>query len=261
MTSIKDYLGLFKKYRRQLMYFQVSIPLPLIYDFVNTLDRDDTLARLKKFRKWDVSKRLVNGPCFQQMIVDREFEPGSFGEAFKIWSNKASNKAVDLFKVSLEVKHRSKNPSKLFEAFQRHSMMQHDLIHFFNDYDTSTIGELCVLSYHLGNEWKKSWVFFIMIGAWASLKYTLIPGKTTKRMSWKDLIMHLPVVDYYRWMREAYKRGKNSVDFIFVDWESLFNKPLEDVKKEIGITGPPEYWQQSRRVRRAWTYEAKKTAV
>ena len=80
------------------MYFQVSIPLPLIYDFVNTLDRDDTLARLKKFRKWDVSKRLVNGPCFQQMIVDREFEPGSFGEAFKNWSNKASNKAVDLFK-------------------------------------------------------------------------------------------------------------------------------------------------------------------
>ena len=156
MTSIKDYLGLFKKYRRQLMYFQVSIPLPLIYDFVNTLDRDDTLARLKKFRKWDVSKRLVNGPCFQQMIVDRELEPGSFGEAFKTWSNKASNKAVDLFKVSLEVKHRSKNPSKLFEAFQRHSMMQHDLIHFFNDYDTSTIGELCVLSYHLGNEWKKS---------------------------------------------------------------------------------------------------------
>ena len=29
----------------------------------------------------------------------------------------------------------------------------------------------------------------------------------------------------------------------------------------IGITGPPEYWQKSRRVRRAWTYEAKKTAV
>ena len=66
-----------------------------------------------------------------------------------------------------------------------------------------------------------------MIGAWASLKYTLIPGKTTKRMSWKDWIMHLPVVDYYRWMREAYKRGKNSVDFIFVDWESLFNKPFK----------------------------------
>ena len=53
----------------------------------------------------------------------------------------------------------------------------------------------------------------------------------------------------------------NSVDFIFVDWESLFNKPLEDVKKEIGITGPPEYWQQTKTIRRAWAYETKKTAV
>ena len=248
MKNVRRYLSLIKKYGKQMMYYQLNVPLPLIYDFINTLDRDDTLSRVKKFKKWDVSERLVNGPSFQQMILDREFEPGSFGEAFKNWSNKATNNAVDLFKVSLDVKQRTRKPSDLFEAFQRHSMLQHDLIHFFNDYDTSTIGEISVLSYHLANEWKKSWAFIIFIGFFVSIKYTLF-GK-----GW-------PVVNYWRWVREAYKRGRNSVDFIFVDWESLFNKRLEDVKKEIGITGPPEYWQQTKAIRRAWAYETKKTAV
>jgi len=246
MTNIRRYLSLIKKYGKQMMYYQLNVPLTLVYDFINTLDRDDTLSRLKRFKKWDVSERLIDGPSFQQMIVDREFKPGSFGEAFKDWSNKSTNNAVDLFKVSLDVKQRRRNPSDLFEAFQRHSMLQHDLIHFFNGYDTSTIGEISVLSYHLGNEWKKSWVFIIVIGFFVSIKYTLF------RRGW-------PVINYYRWVREAYKRGKNSVDFIFVDWESLFNKPLEDVKKEIGITGSPKYWQQTKAIRRAWRYEAKKS--
>ena len=62
MTTVKDYLKLFKKYGKQMMYFQLNVPLSLIYDFINTLDRDDTLSRIKKLKKWDESQRLEKGP-------------------------------------------------------------------------------------------------------------------------------------------------------------------------------------------------------
>ena len=257
ITYFKDRWRLFNKYKSLLKIDYYNVPLPLIYEFVNTLDRDDTLARLRRFKKWDPAKKLIGGDSYQQMIVDREFEPGTFGDRFKRWSEATQNGAVDLFKMSIEVAPRGRKQSKLFEAFQRHSMMQHDLIHFFNGYDTTTLGEVSVLSFHLGHEWKQSWVFFIFLGLARSVVFSILPSKKPKEVPWFQWLVHLPIVDISRWVREAYKRGKNSRDFMFIEWDKYFDMPLDEVKKDLNLDTEPKYWKNTRAIRYSWAFEAK----
>ena len=258
ITYIRDRWRLFNKYKGLLKIDYYNVPLDLIYEFINTLDREDTLDRLRRFRTWEPSKKLLDGPSYQQMTVDREFEPGTFGDKFKRWSEATQNGAVDLFKVSLEVAPRGRKHSKLFEAFQRHSMMQHDLIHFFNGYDTTTLGEVSVLSFHLGHEWKQSWVFFIFAGLWSTFMFSILPSKKPKDVSWFQWLIHLPIVDYCRWVREAYKRGKNSKDFMFIEWDKYFDKPFDEVLDDLNLNYEPKYWKSTRTIRFAWAYEARK---
>lgn len=258
ITYIKDRWRLFNKYKDLLQINYHNVPLDLIFDFINTLDREDTLDRLRRFRTWKPAKKLIGGDSYQQMIMDREFEPGTFGDKFKRWSEATQNGAVDLFKMSIEVAPRSKNPSKLFEAFQRHSMMQHDLIHFFNGYDTSTLGEVSVLSFHLGHEWKQSWVFFIFAGIWSTFMISIMPSRKPKTVSWFGWLKNLPLVDYCRWVREAYKRGKNSKDFMFVEWDKYFDMPLDEVKKDLSLDKEPRFWRNTRAIRLAWAFEHKR---
>jgi ubiquinone biosynthesis protein Coq4 len=258
ISYLKERWRLFRKYKQFLSIDFYNVPLELVYDFINTLDRNTTMSRVRKFKKWPVSKRLIKGESFHQMIMDREFESGTFGDEFKKWTIKQENAAVDLFKISVEAAPRSKNPSKLFEAFQRQSMIQHDLMHFFNGYDTGTQGEVAVLSFHLGHEWKESWAFFILIGAWSSLMFSILPSKYPKGVPFLLWLRYIPIWYYIKICIEAYRRGKNSFDFFFVDWEDKFNKPLEEVKAELGIKGPPKYWDKTRYSRVAWKYNARK---
>ena len=123
-----------------------------------------------------------------------------------------------------------KTKSKLLNAYLKNTIIAHDLIHFFNGYGTDTLSELNVLCFDQAKEWRRSWSALIGITAWFSLRrYGL----------------YVTIV-YLRWCIEAYNRGRHALDFMYVDWEQMFDLPLDEVKIKVGISDSPRLWNDSR---------------
>ena len=230
MKYFTDRLRLYKSYKPYLDPLTVQIPIELIYDFINTLDKDDTLQRLKRFKKWPVSKNLIGKQSFQEMVKARTFDQGTFGAEYKKWLQ--DDAFEDLFLVALG---KQQTKSKLLEAYIKNTVITHDLVQFFNGYDTTSLGELNVLCFDLAREWRGSWAFLVFCGGWLSLKLCV---KKTRNL--------VPLFTYIKWCTEAYTRGRRVVDFMYTDWEQMFDLPLDEVKRKVGISDSPKHWNDSK---------------
>ncbi len=90
---------MYKSYKPYLDPLTEQIPIELIYDFINTLDKKDTLQRLKEFKKWPTSKKLIGKQSFQEIVKTKTFDKGTFGAEYKKWLN--DDAFEDLFLVAL----------------------------------------------------------------------------------------------------------------------------------------------------------------
>ena len=46
-----------------------------------------------------------------------------------------------------------------------------------------------------------------------------------------------------RLMREGYRRGRRAAWFPGLEWETLLEQPLAQVREQLGVGAPPEYEQ------------------
>ncbi len=44
-------------------------------------------------------------------------------------------------------------------------------------------------------------------------------------------------------IREGYRRGRRAKPLAEQDWEELFERPIDEVRKELGVGAPPDYEQ------------------
>ncbi len=225
MKFFIDRWRLYKKHQYDLEPLTPNTPIECIYDIINTLDKKDTIQRLQEFKRWPVSKTLVNGKSFQEKIKEGNFSPGTFGAEYKKWL--VDDNFMDLVLIALGSQ---KTKSKLLDAYIKNSVITHDLVHFLNGYGTDSIGEVNVLSFDLAREWRASWSTIVGFLGWFSLK----------RHGLRAFIV------YVRWCTEAYLRGRRAVDFMYTDWEQMFDLPLDEVKRKVGIYDKPKLWNDSK---------------
>lgn len=92
----------------------------------------------------------------------------------------------------------------------------HDLYHVATDYGRDPLGELCVVG--LGNvqNYNRGIGFLVFMG----------------RRDIRDRLPNLPIEECFQ---EAKARGRKAVFLAAVDWESLLDQPIEDVRKELGL--------------------------
>ena len=225
MKYFTDRWRLLKKHRHVMDPLRPVTPIECVYDVVNTLDKDDTIQRLQEFKRWPVAKTLIKGKSFQERIKEGNYAPGTFGDEYKQWMAKD-----DFADLVISVLGGKKTKSKLLNAYLKNTIIAHDLIHFFNGYGTDTLSELNVLCFDQAKEWRRSWSALIGITAWFSLRrYGL----------------YVALV-YLRWCIESYNRGRRALDFMYVDWEQMFDLPLDEVKIKVGISDSPRLWNDSR---------------
>ena len=141
--------------------------------------------------------------------------PGSLGRAYFDFMQSENLTADGLVQASQDWENDPVPADvKLFRERMRDA---HDLTHVLTGYGRDPLGELCLLAF--------------MYRQTRNLGQTLIVA-----MSWP----RLPKAAR-RAVRQAWRNGKNARAFQCLDFEALLERPLADIRGELGIAEPTEY--------------------
>lgn len=99
---------------------------------------------------------------------------------------------------------------------------QHDLWHVTTGYGRDGLGELALLAFTYAQTRNRGIGFIVLVGARVTAK-------------------NLPDVKIWRVIREAYRNGRKAAWMPAADWETLLEKPLTQVRAELGIAAPAAY--------------------
>lgn len=99
---------------------------------------------------------------------------------------------------------------------------QHDLWHVTAGYGRDGLGELALLAFTYAQTRNRGIGFIVLVGARVTAK-------------------SLPEVKIWRVIREAYRNGKKAAWLPAADWETLLEKPLAQVRADLGIAAPDAY--------------------
>jgi ubiquinone biosynthesis protein COQ4 len=127
-------------------------------------------------------------------------------------------------------------PERAFVHYRLIDM--HDLLHTVTGYGRDGLGEICILEFQ-GVQFKsrglRTLSYLAIVEAWR-----LFPGTPA-----------------WRCIREANKVAKSAVWMATVDWEAQLVRPLDEVRRTLGIELPELYlsrydeWQEQARIMRA----------
>ena len=129
--------------------------LKQVFSFIHELDETRNKKIQIKWQQYPVAYKVYTGKSYLKNIKSNIFEKNTFGYDLQKWFQ-ADN--YDLVKESFGTIIIKNN---LDAKFWEHTTFQHDVIHFLNDYDTSPIGEVMVLSFNLAKEWR--WSYFAIL--------------------------------------------------------------------------------------------------
>lgn len=211
-----------------------SADIDQIFGFVQALDKKRNIKLVNKFNNSEIAKKVYTDISDIDKLKKRRFKKDTFGSDFKKFIGSMKH---DLFKESIKtIKVRSKKE----ERFYQRAMYQHDLIHFLNDYDTSPVGEVMVLSFNLAKEWRWSY-FAILFSSFFMALRNSFDSKKTFNGSLYQKIKFSPLISFCKLVKEGYQHGKQSDWLMTVDYDELYNLPTSEVKKLLNIT-PSKYW-------------------
>ena len=98
---------------------------------------------------------------------------------------------------------------------------QHDLWHVLTDYGRDKLGELCLLAFTYAQTRNRGIGLIVMVGA-----YKFSQGIGTRVL---------------RAARRGYRDGRRTAWLPGQDWEALLPRPLDEVRRELGIEPPIAY--------------------
>ena len=215
-----------------------------MFKLIANLDKQDNKSYIKDFNKLSVADKIYQAKLPVRLLVkENNYPKDSFGLALKNFMYNGED-IIDLFQVSLVPYRATRKKNTRFNKFTEATLLQHDMIHLLNGYDTSAFGESNVLAFSLAHEWRKSLATILFSSFFVTLRNTFMPSKYLKGKTFLDTIKFIPVWVFMRCIIEAYLRGKKAKWFLTIDWESYLYTPLEDVKKELNMSSKPHYWNK-----------------
>lgn len=124
----------------------------------------------------------------------------------------------------------TETPSQLFKA---RAIGYHDYFHLVSGYGADPLGEIGAVSFTMANRL----AHLGDVGAAVSLQVTLTLAGAMARYA-----VHYPhaLASYQRMYAEGVARGMASKPIDVVDWEDLWDRPVEDVRAELGIPPRPD---------------------
>lgn len=205
-------------------------------------DPDDTAAAIRvimalsgnsgrrdfeRFRRTARGTRILREKTdLFEVLTDRErleaMPPGSLGRAIIDWF-KRENISTQGLALASEAAREGEN-EKLDDAEELYRVRLrnlHDVFHVLAGYDRDLRGESAVLAFTLAQNYNRGIAYLV----WNALR----------EEGWNSPGGKL--------IRDGYRRGKRAKRLVEQDWEALFERPIEQVRRELGVGEPPVYDQ------------------
>ena len=215
---------------------EIDLVLEIMYHF----DSKSNKKLLKKFEKLDYAKTFFKQEPLRDVVLKGKFSKGTLGAFLKdFWSQ--PNYSKDLVRDGLKAaKKRDKKYSvtEKEKKFWSGIFMEHDLIHFFFDIDTSTVGELSNLGFTCAKSFRKSFFLIMFVTAIHTLfRYIRDPiGLLILRRKVRKVhsinFNHLAL---WKIMWKAYRNGKKCPWLLSINWHDRLHEPLHIAKEELGL--------------------------
>jgi len=97
----------------------------------------------------------------------------------------------------------------------------HDVFHVLAGYDRDLRGEVGVLAFTIAQAYNRGIAYLVF--------------QAVRRAGWNSELGKLA--------RQGYRRGKNAAPLVEQDWGALFERPIDEVREELGVGPPPAYEQ------------------
>jgi ubiquinone biosynthesis protein COQ4 len=97
----------------------------------------------------------------------------------------------------------------------------HDVFHVLAGYDRDLRGEVGVLAFTIAQAYNRGIAYLVF--------------QAVRRSGWNSELGKLA--------RQGYRRGRRAKPLVEEDWEALFERPIDEVREELGVGPPPVYEQ------------------
>ena len=197
--------------------------------------RGKSFARnFKRFQASPVGARvLANKENLVDVLSDRAYleglPDGSVGRAFIAFLDGCGITPQGLNDAAHEAGLSDQNLPEDLVRYAGRLRVQHDLWHIIGGYGCDGFGEVCNLAFSYPHSKNIGMMVLAIAGAHNYAK--AFPGEPIRSAMW-----------------EGYRRGKQVTWLIGVDWETLLPLPLEDVRRQLGVTDTPKRYISAPRV-------------
>jgi ubiquinone biosynthesis protein COQ4 len=196
--------------------------LPQVFTLIESLSGFAAYRLRAGFRSTESGRRILRDrPDIVSILGDRQklraMPAGSLGRAYLAFVESEGISAQGIRDAS-EAEHRtvSNDPDI---AFIRNRMRDtHDVWHAATGYRGDVLGELALLAFNVGQHWNTAIALIVVAAILKGI------GRT-------DLAVVL----------DGYRRGRKAAWLPSQDWESLLEKPLDEVRALLKLGTPPEY--------------------
>ncbi len=197
--------------------------------------RGKSFARnFKRFEASPVGARvLANKENLVDVLSDRPYleglPKGSLGHAFITFLDGCGISPQGLNDAAHEAGLKDEHFSEDLVRYAGRLRVQHDLWHVIGGYGCDGFGEVCNLAFSYPHSKNIGMMILAIAGAHNYAK--AFPGEPIRSAMW-----------------EGYRRGKRITWLIGVDWEKLLPRPLDEVRRELGVTDTPKRYMAAPRV-------------
>ncbi len=149
---------------------------------------------------------------------------GSLGRAIGDWFARENISAQGLAQASVAARTQlgTTPPNGDDERiFSTRLLNLHDVFHVVTGYDRDLRGEIAVLAFTLPQTHSPGIAYIVL--------------RVLRRVGWSSPMGQL--------IRQGFRRGLRSAWLVDQNWEGLLERPIDEVRRELGVGDPPAYEQ------------------
>jgi ubiquinone biosynthesis protein COQ4 len=197
--------------------------LPQVFTIIDSMSGSAPYRLLRGFRRTAAGARLLRDrPDVGRLLADRaslrKLPAGSLGRAYLDFVESEGITAEGIREASEHSRANGGYVGGELEYLRNRMRDTHDLWHALTGYKGDLRGEVALLAFGLAQNWNSAIAVIVLAGILKGFGGGAAPL----------------VIDGYR-------RGRAAAFLPPQDWESLLERPLQEVRAELGIGAPPVY--------------------
>ena len=169
---------------------------------------------------------LREGRSLHPALLDfarlRALPDGTLGREYLRFMERNRIDVVSFAEASLRHMQREDYATDEAWALANRARDVHEIVHLISGYGTDVLGEMCELAFNIREDPRPKATWLAVRGNIAKFR----------RMG----AHHAEPV-----IRQAWARGQKAGLMVGTDWEALLDRPLADIREQLGIDEPPAY--------------------